>query len=205
MAANVDVQSYNSRQACLEPQGQWEQSLHCCNCCHWPNLWLYYCTQCLMFYFHNLSFWVWSPFEFCHILSFWVCHSLNFLTIWVFITIWVLSQVVFLSFGKFDFFRLVTIWDLSFIIIWIYEFHCNLHFLGLSQFAFWSFIKIWFFEFHQYLSFWVSSKFEFLGFIPIWAFEFHHNLSFRVSSEFQILSLSTIWVFMFFLLEKVSW
>ena len=41
-----------------------------------------------------------------------------------------------------------------------------------------SLVTIWVFEFHLNLSFWVLSQFAFLGFITIWVFEFHHSLSF---------------------------
>ena len=71
---------------------------------------------------------------------------------------------------------------------WV-EFCHNLGFWVLSQFEFLSFMRIWVFQFHHNLSlsfyhyssfFSVSSDFEFLGFIRIWVLEFHQNLSFWV-------------------------
>ena len=61
-----------------------------------------------------------------------------------------------------------------------------------------SFIKIFVFEFHQNFSFWVSAQFRILSFIKILVFRFHNNLSFWVLSQFELLSFIKLWAFDFF-------
>ena len=92
-------------------------------------------TICVFAFCHHRSFWSLSPFEF-----------MRFITICVFdlhcnLCFWVSSQFEFCSF--------ITIRVLSFITIWVMEFHQNLRF-----------------EIYHNLS---------LSFIPIWVFEFHHK------------------------------
>ena len=61
-----------------------------------------------------------------------------------------------------------------------------------------SFITIWVFDFHHNLSFWISSQFEFLSFITIWVFNFPHNLIFCVSLQFELSSFIKFWVIEFY-------
>ena len=104
------------------------------------------CTIHTVFEFcHNLSSQVLSQFEFCHILSFWVFFSHNLGCV----TIWVLSQLDFLS--KFDFHH-----KLSFVTTWLF-FH-NSRFVTIWVL---SLVPIWIFEFCHNLSCWVLSLFQF--------------------------------------------
>ena len=73
---------------------------------------------------------------------------------------------------------------LSFITVWVFEFHHNLSFQFHYSVSFW--------VFYNNLSCWVSSQFEFLSFITVWLFEFHHNLSFLVPSQPEFSSFITI-------------
>ena len=52
LGANVVLQSKKCRLTCLEPHSKWEQSLHCCDYSHRPNMWLYNCTKYLKSLFH---------------------------------------------------------------------------------------------------------------------------------------------------------
>ena len=105
----------------------------------------------------NLSFWVFSQFnfEFCHNLSFWFSSQFEFSIPFFKLLIFVIIQVM------------------SFVRTWVFGLCHNLSFLVLSQFEFLSFLKIWFFELCHNLSF-----------VTIWVFEFCFNLSFWVFSQF---------------------
>ena len=152
-----------------------------------------YTYYCHYYYYHNLSFWVLSQFDFLCFVTIWVfkfCRSLSFQ---------ILSEVVFFIFFK----------------IQIFEFCHNLIFWVLSQFEFLSchnlslsFVKNLVFEFCHNLSFLVLSQFEFchnLSFVTIWVwvlsqfqffFVFCH--SFRVLSQFEFWSLVTFFFSNFF-------
>ena len=94
---------------------------------------------------------------------------------------------------------------LSFVTVWVFEFHPNLNFWNLSQFESFShcefchilgLVIIWVlsqFECCQTLSFWVLSQFF---------FEFDHNLSFWSWSHIEFLSF--IFFFVFFLFVFLS-